>query len=133
MWAALLANAASSEGISGVGPGFIPTLRQMSADEARLLNWIYDESKNSRDEFDPPLLYTQLSSAFAKETQLDVAAHFTLMFSFDFGACIDALVAEQLIRPRHDVTTLTLPMPPHSLTHRGYKFVKACRPPKPKS
>src|ERR1039458_3411347 len=40
MWAALLANAASPDNTVEVRPGFISVLRQMSPDEAALLNWM---------------------------------------------------------------------------------------------
>jgi len=42
MWAALLANAASSKTIIQIRPGFIAVLKQMATDEAALLNWMYD-------------------------------------------------------------------------------------------
>src|SRR5947208_13537251 len=49
MWAALLANAASPENGRRIPPGFIATLRQMSPDEAGLLNFI--QNRTIRDYF----------------------------------------------------------------------------------
>src|SRR5437016_1130922 len=46
MWAALLANAASPTG--GIRPGFIATLKQMSKDEAAILNCLFEEADKPR-------------------------------------------------------------------------------------
>jgi len=53
MWAALLANAASPENAKGGYAGFVAVLRQISPDEAALLNWIYDNALENRNNVDP--------------------------------------------------------------------------------
>src|SRR6266571_4175970 len=52
MWAALLANAASPGGQDAVKPGLIAILKQMSHDEAALLNWVFDEFLRFADHYE---------------------------------------------------------------------------------
>lgn len=50
MWAALLANAASPGHSDQVKPGFTAILKQMSPDEAELLNLLYTHASSKSDE-----------------------------------------------------------------------------------
>ena len=131
MWAALLANAASPNGLELVRPGFIAILRELAPDEAALLNWLYETA----DTIAPPLNQIRLISAYVslgfgpKDTdssrkQLSESQAFLQRFV----ACRDSLESARLLRRsigENDETHYLL-----SLTGRA--FVTLCRPPEPK-
>jgi hypothetical protein len=134
MWAALLANAASPDNSENVRPGFIAVLRQMARDEAGVLNWIssritptayvclpldelYRDLGFKSGEDDAHLLRVCLGGLeamgiFTSMTTVDFEQN---SFSFDTGG------------PNFSSGQ------PWQLTRRGVEFVRACRPPKPKS
>ena len=130
MWAALLANAASPENFAAGSPGFISILKQMSAEEAAFLNWIYDEHER-RGNWPEYLETESLCEGFitiglaADRDQLHAIKTRSRQL---FESCLDALQACQLVR---NVSGPGLVL--YGLTFRGREFVRACRPPKPKS
>lgn len=128
MWAALLANAASPENREKVKPGFIATLKNLSVDEAALLNWIFGQRTGLQaPPFNRPLTYSDLMNAYAslgfveENDGLDTIAIETIAFE----TCLQGLEAERLIHAQDTSQD-------RSLTFRGLAFVLACRPPKPK-
>ena len=139
MWAALLANAASPENAEKVRPGFIATLRQMSKDEAMLLNWIYDQSAGAKDvrDFNPSVSFPNLSAAYASlgfgtvSSAPSGSPTISTVNTFELGTCLNSLGAEQLVQSKSGLQNLVHVLPAHSLTFRGFQFVTACRPPKP--
>jgi hypothetical protein len=125
MWAALLANAASSMKKT-VRPGFISILREMAPDEAELLNSIFDQQGVSSDSTDARNVIKdrnfRLRATFRK-----IAGENTTSRMARYDACVQMLMTNGLIAPLHEETdTLTL-------TGLGRTFLVACRPPKPKS
>jgi hypothetical protein len=140
MWAALLANAASPENSQTVRAGFISTLRQLSSDEASLLNFMFDHRPQSPGhEFDEPISAADLVQPYALmgfgevKRGLDGAVESTELEIETFGTCLDSLVAEQLVARRDEVFERHRSLGAYSLTFRGCQFVVACRPPKPQS
>jgi len=141
LWAALLANAASPENEERVRPAFIATLRQLSRDEAELLNWVYTRATNGMPEQDlfQPIHETEMLEAYAGlglgggRGNGDGARSITAAVNWLFGSCLGTLEAEQLIRTRFDIIKVGERNTFYSLTYRGFQFVTACRPPKPKS
>ncbi|MGA2186817.1 MAG: Abi-alpha family protein [Bryobacteraceae bacterium] len=124
MWAALLANASSPEDAEKVRPGFIAILRQLSPEEAALLNCIYKRTKVYGD----IVSVAQLKQQNVFKT-LDVS--------------LDGLEASQLVcslRPHvaglsgigGDDLSLADERRFFGLTSRGGAFVEACRTPEPK-
>jgi hypothetical protein len=129
MWAALLANAASLETTDAVRPGFIAILRQMSVDEAAMMNWMYDATpyghiNRSR------IVERYAEMGFALATTENEGPQTNLE---RLGTCLGGLEASQLISTR----TTTVPnlgtLVDYALTSRGREFIRACRAPKPKS
>jgi hypothetical protein len=135
MWAALLANAASSDRNEMVHPAFISTLRQLTPNEALLLNWIYDHPRNRTFDqaFDAPQSYTALAYIYAEligvlKPDEEGTIHRAWIDRLDFGTCLNSLESAYLIRQESVEGDRC-----YALTPRGYIFVRACRPPKPKS
>jgi hypothetical protein len=145
MWAALLANAASPDGDKVVRPGFIATLRELSPDEASLLNWIYDSAIKGMPghDFDFPIASSALLNAFAElgfgkvERKPDGFIASASVDAWRFGTCLNSLEAAQLIRRRYDLGNIEKSETyeirtnevRYSLTYRGHQFVTACRAP----
>lgn len=134
MWAALLANAASPQDAPEIRPAFIATLRQMAPDEAGVLNWLYQNDFSDG-------CYTQLGEmrdvyycqfAHHNSHYKAFAAAVTMRWSpYSTGFCEECLSTLEVLRLIHLDTT------PGSgdvcsLTFWGYRFITACRPPKPK-
>jgi hypothetical protein len=130
MWSALLANASSPLRTERVRLGFVAILRQMSPDEAGLLNWVYDTADNS-----PPLNQTTLIQAYARlgfgpkdgcdrHEQLEQSQSFLQQFAVSR----DSLEAARLLRRSLGEDEHTR----YSISLTGRAFVAACRPPKPK-
>jgi hypothetical protein len=131
MWAALLANAASLEGMKIVRPGFISTLKQMAPDEADLLNTINsthfkDITKNLGDPF-------SLSSIYNFNEYLCALSRLTEGFtevgpqpSLRFTICLHALENAGLVEGFSSMTPLRT-------TLYGHVFLQICNPPKAKS
>jgi Abortive infection alpha len=159
MWAALLANAASPDKVTNVRLGFIAILKNIAPDEAALLKWFFQTSQiptvalASEYEPGPPKRRSEVTDAYVALGFGNVSKHqrFTVTtLTQDFEFTIDSLQAARLIR-QQDNLTLGLDMekpegnipqpyikdrsadPFFSMTHRGYQFVIACTPPKPKS
>jgi hypothetical protein len=132
MWAALLANASSPDNAEIVRPGFMAILQQMAPDEAALLNWISGELGGGRDgELDRGALmraYAELGFGardYLHDTPSQMKESMTSVERFE--ACRDGLMAAQLIKSERKADVNV-----YSLASRGYLFMKACRPPKPK-
>jgi hypothetical protein len=152
MWAALLANAASMENAEKVRPGFIATLKQLSRDEALILEWMYETLDRRNEILDAPFMGGDLVGAYAaigygevSEWNPDNTPKAAKIQELDLQRCLDGLQAAQLIRLRYDLRNpmepfITPEMQPYSLmgtqyysmTARGFHFVTACHPPKPK-
>jgi hypothetical protein len=106
MWAALLANAASPENPDIVRPGFIAILRQLVADEAALLNCIFDQVTKAmpQTDFDEPLAESALLDSHAAlgfgiiERSLDGSVKSTRSNAWQFGTCLNSLEAALLLR-----------------------------------
>jgi hypothetical protein len=122
MWAALLANASSPENAEKVRPGFIAILKQMTRDEGRLLNWIFDQQGH------PAVRISALVVQHSCETTPSEALPRSSSDegSSELGVCLNGLEASFLIQ-MHDFKELSEPH--YALTARGYAFVTACRPP----
>ncbi|HEY4359523.1 MAG TPA: Abi-alpha family protein [Bryobacteraceae bacterium] len=141
MWAALLVNAAGPDGGSRVRPGFIATLRQLSPDEALLLSYIYDHAPEpaTGQEFDQAVPASDLLEPYASagfgeiKRRPDGILESIECDTWKFGTCLDSLVSEQVITRRDDLLPAHRSLAAYSLTFRGYEFVTACRPPKPRS
>lgn len=129
MWAALLANAASPENPGRVNPGFAAILTKMSRDEAVLMNWIYDAVEGSVNH--KAITFGEAYEAVSIGTE-------------HLAASFNALEAEQLVHDEQAPSahpqkglgktfSVTTGPSEYSLTNRGYFFVTACQPPKPKS
>lgn len=127
MWAALLANAASPENAETVRPGFIAILRQMSADEAKLLNWMSDRQGSDSFVGFFKLADAYLQLGFPKE---------------HLGLCLNGLEASRLLDGYEDLSLdrrhgtdeiHQSGIGTYSITDRGREFIRACRPPKPKA
>jgi hypothetical protein len=125
MWAALLANAASPENAAKVRPGFIAILKQMTRDEGRLLNWIFDQQGH------PAVRISALVVQHSRETTPSEALPRSSSDEgpSELGICLNGLEASFLIQ-MHNFKELSEPH--YALTARGYAFVTACRPPKRK-
>lgn len=125
MWAALLANAASSENAGKVEASFIAILKQMSPEEAQLLNWFRDSGEPEYD-----MLVTSIVHEYMKF--IGVSSNKTNAIAVQ--RCFDALESYQLLRRVYFQIASTDPLPSRpTITDRGRAFLEACRPPKPKS
>jgi hypothetical protein len=140
MWAALLANAASPE--STVRPGFIAILRQMSPDEAAMMNWVY---RNREGDDDDDSTSSSTSSSYGVEDNSLVRAYYSLGFGpsseqpepeqvlqtiEEYLTCIGSLEAAQFLVYVHANGDID---PYYQLTPRGRAFIKACQAPAQKS
>lgn len=136
MWAALLANAASPENASKVEASFIAILKQMSPDEAKLLNWFETKLWPESNFYDQWHLF--LGHSFVHEYLKDLGIESTSGNVIRFERCFDALESYQLIRRYYfnvdsQLTPQLEPIPSvPALTERGCAFIQACRPPKRK-
>jgi hypothetical protein len=130
MWAALLTNAASPHSAEEPKPGLISILKQMSPGEAAFVNWIYDEHErrgNWPDYLEADSLcegFIMLGFAQGREELRNVETRSRQLFE----SSLDALQAVQLVR---SISSPELVL--YGLTFRGREFVRACRPPKPRS
>jgi hypothetical protein len=141
MWAALLANAASPSAPTKVKPGFLATLKQMSQEEAKLLEWIHD---NEQD-YGPwsGLNWKAAQSVLGFTSQED--AERSNQIDPDMATCLDGLEAQQLIRRTYWLPSSSRDLDNESslghkqvdfalkLTYRGEAFLEVCHPPKPKA
>ena len=140
MWAALMANAADPDGSEKVRPGFIATLKQISSDEAKLLERIYDDSRRIENRTGryqlnfQSLSIGELYEAYQgnpirklngeERTRLDA-----LGFQHaSFMSARDGLYSARLLE-----TPINHARECSRITHRGITFVEACRPPKIRS
>jgi hypothetical protein len=114
-----------------VKPGFIAILKQMSPDEAELLNLLYTHASSKVGEAE--VLERVFGEFVAKKSN---------RYRNTFTAGLDALAAAQLVRlsPLTGTVNDMFHLPPELfpgiyaslLTFRGREFVQACRPPKPR-
>lgn len=119
MWAALLANAASPTA-GRIRPGFVAILREMAADEAVLVSWIYE---NTSEPWGQGHSVENLKQAFGELVDPTDSGR-------NFNLCLDALQATRLISPMMGSKAA---VPSYfAITARGSTFVASCRPPKPK-
>jgi hypothetical protein len=126
MWAALLANASSAQLRERVRPAYISILKQMSPDEAVMLNWMHShvEYKWPFDDKDrPKFTFTELTKGYQ---QLGFRAPF-----MSLQGCLDCLEAAQLTRVQGKRTTVRTAL--YELTYRGHSLIQVCQPPTPKS
>jgi hypothetical protein len=131
MWAALLANAASSENPTKIKPGFIATLRQMAADEAAMLNWMFSQRTGPlAGSYNAPFSYPDLMEAYAALGFSKGGDGPPNIDGFAFETCVQNLEAEKLIEQEHGVINPSM-ITPRALTFRGLAFMYACRPLKP--
>lgn len=125
MWAALLANAASPKSAEKVRPGFIALLRQMTPDEAAILNWIYRDGLRQRKE--RPALLPEWYCG-------DLQAAYDRLCSprttnpLNLAICLDSLEAAFLLH-RYQVSVDERPVTKVRLTDRGRAFASACKSP----
>jgi hypothetical protein len=131
MWAALLANAASSENLEKVRPGFLASLRQMAPDEAAILKCMLERtwSADGQSTFSIPnlsKLYGELGF-FSAERPAGGDPRKQLKDNMRMGACLDSLEALQLIRSEGQYAERM-----YRVTTRGDQFISSCRPPKAK-
>ncbi|MGD1098638.1 MAG: Abi-alpha family protein [Bryobacteraceae bacterium] len=125
MWAALLANAASPENAGKVEVSFIAILKQISPEEAQLLNWFRDTGE---PEFD--MLVTSIVHEYMKF----IGVSSDKANAIAVQRCFDALESYQLLRRVYFQIASTDPLPSRpTLTDRGRAFLEACEPPKPKA
>lgn len=124
MWAALLANAASPENAGKVEASFIAILKQISPEEARLLNWF----PSGEPQFD------MLVSSIVHEYMQFIGMSSNTTNAIAVQRCFDALESYQLLRRVYFQIASTDPLPSLPImTDRGRAFLEACQPPKPKS
>lgn len=125
MWAALLANASSQDPTNDVRAGYINVLRQMSPDEAAILNWIFDDGterlKNDPENV-PAYSLRRLEEVYV---QLFRATDITPVLI----ECVSSLEAAYLIS--QPPIRINFEEPEYGITYRGSRFVLACRPPTP--
>lgn len=147
MWAALLANAASPENAGKVRPAFSAILRELTPDEAALLNWMYiqrvkvehgvfqiaailrllDAQNETHPAYDAPFSHDEIIDAFCT---LGFGKGHKTVDGMAFETCLWSLDSKKLIQLKltGDTDYLTA-----SLTFHGAAFAQTCQPPKPKS
>jgi hypothetical protein len=126
MWAALLANAASPSNAEKVRPGFIAILKEMSPDEAKLLRWL----SQAREDQSLPL-----SGLSRKIWNVDRLLQAYLKALTDGASVIPIEVSLDALEAAQVVRRFTPPGWPDDIcfiTSRGYQFIQACQPPRPK-
>jgi hypothetical protein len=119
-----------------VRPGFIAILKQMSPDEALLLNWLYDHLSSQGHALLP------LDDLYA---DLDRGSDHAESDANRLRVCLGGLEAaaflsDMSILPNEpysfnfhsDPPNFSSQRTPLLFTHRAVAFVQACRPPKPK-
>lgn len=138
MWAALLANACSTEAAK-VRPGFVATLKQMAPDEAQVLEWVHKSSQGWLHHLNGlNLKKMEIDLGFASKAESATTSGLNQRLT----VCIDRLEAMLLIR-RTYFTFDDLDL--HSrrdkqggleyvryrfdVTNLGHAFMEACRPP----
>jgi hypothetical protein len=135
MWAALLANAASTRNADKVRPSFIALLRQMAPDEAVMLNWMVREaglfgfvrasdatSAYERLGFAPPPAETNDGPEPALER--------THKIMDDADTCLSTLEVHRLIE--RSIRTSIKDKTTFAMTNRGWQFFAATHLPKSK-
>lgn len=88
MWVALLANASSPTFAEKVRPGYIALLREMSPDEAALLNWIYADGIRKRKK--RPALTPEWFVIDLRKTHLELCKQ-NIERASEFDVCLAAL------------------------------------------
>jgi len=144
MWAALLANAASPRNAEKVRPGFIVVLRQLSAEEASLLDWIEGRVRSVGQTYRPikemfEMLESE-SSPWREEYSQSLAVDPSDAPVSNLGVALDSLEAVQLVRRISGSSFPGLRSGPFAprmdkryvITDRGIAFLSVCRPPKSK-
>ena len=124
MWAALLANAANPEFCMKVRPGFVAALKQLSADEAALLNWFYMAVKG-RQSANPgtsiELTFAEVVNGYKEVLQVSEPGS-------RFNICLSELEAAGLIGTLdHNINNEYRRR--YVPTVRGEAFYDACCPP----
>lgn len=124
MWAALLANAANPLTAGKMRPGFIAVLKQMSVDEAALVNWIFTEVKGrkmARPGTGVQFKFEELAEGYKVAIPGSKAGS-------DLILCLAGLESQALIQRFHQTVNnsthlMYLPTP------RGEAFFDACSEP----
>jgi hypothetical protein len=124
MWAALLANASEPHNSTKVEASFIAILKQISPEEAKLLNWFRDFGEPKFD-----TLTTSIVLEYMKFTGVTSTEANAIVVQRRF----DALESYQLLRRVYFQIASVEPLPSSpTMTDRGRAFLEACQPPKPK-
>jgi Abortive infection alpha len=154
MWAALLANAASAEYSEMVRPGFVALLKQLGADEATILNALYqdsnlavaDENDFRKDGLDLGALVEVVPAGIGRETT-NSKESFRKQFHArrKIQVTLAGLIAQALISRSYwrdegngiftevGYTRDGMDVPDtYRLSIRGQSFIQVCQPPKPK-
>lgn len=120
-WAALLANAAAGDRGAAVLPSFPRILAELSSDEARILDALYEEAETRP----PPLVMSHLPE-FQREIGMGEDALFTArLFNLDRLKLVRTHVRSDEIAEGQYVQTVYL----IEGTPLGNSFVTACKPP----
>jgi hypothetical protein len=135
MWAALLANAASPRK-SLVRPSFLPILKEMSPDEAGLLQLIYEKCRINLEGSVQPDKRTPQEEPDRSTVRFDLWSDIRQELLDRFVAIPGETREEKVIR--FEACALALQSnylithgPGYSLSGRGCSFLDACRPPEP--
>jgi hypothetical protein len=125
MWAALLANS-SSPNAEKVRPGFIAILRQLSHEEAKLLNCIYDVIGATGGAMAAADL-ALIPEVKTLDVSIDGLEASQLVRALDMVVPSYAAASSGLFNRRFSMPVREL----YGLTSRGVAFIAACRAPKP--
>lgn len=134
MWSALLANASSPQQADEVRPGYIAALRQLAADEAAILNWMWrysiakakrlPERLTGEPTTGQPCCYVDLANGMKKV--IDRWGRVAPEFDECLASLEAAFLVERLYLSVDDKAVTQL-----RLTRHGRAFLKACMPPSP--
>ena len=127
MWAALLANAASLDNSTKVEASFIAILKQISPDEAKLLQWFMEFKRTEfsivQSVVNEYMKTAGISNAISVQRCFDALESYQLIRRAYFNIDSEGLIAPSFSEPLPSLPTMT---------DRGRAFLEACTPPKPK-
>lgn len=133
MWAALLANAGSPDSAQ-IRPGFIATLKQMAADEAALLNWMFERSTDPdivKESFD---FHEDLVDAYESLGFVPTPSDIAVADGDSALTCLQSLQSQNLITSvtGRAANINSVNIGKYEVTNLGFAFMFACCPPRPK-
>jgi hypothetical protein len=126
MWAALLANASSPEYVALVRPATIKLLRDISPDEAVMLNFIYDHGQRKKEysiELEVGRLYSELPKVVGEDEEMRIDRIETCVYTLKVAGLI---VPQVVLFDKGDKPKVLW------MTGWGKTFLNGCRPPKRK-